>query len=45
MKKGVLKQMDKLQFKILDCRKGKNGPEMDIEISKDVCEDTCYRDY
>ena len=35
LKKGVQKQMIKLQFKVLDTRKGANGVEMDVEISKD----------
>ena len=39
LKKGVSKQIGKLDFKVLDCRKSKNGLEIDIELSKDI--ETC----
>ena len=34
MKKGIQKQISKINFKILDCRTVKNGSEIDIELIK-----------
>ena len=34
LKKGVQKQMNKLQIKVLDFRRNMNKPEIDIEITK-----------
>ena len=36
LKKGVQKQMKKLQFKILNARKSKNGTDMDVELTRDT---------
>ena len=35
-KKGVQRQMNKLQIKVLDCRNANTKPEIDIEVIKGV---------